>query len=112
MIFGAIVSITVTTAEAELMFPLISLTKRVTVTGLLTSAQEKVFWSSQMDSTLQLSVEPLSMLSAIIDAKPNESRPTVKFVVTTIGAMLSSMVINAVAESMLPETSSTYNVMI
>ena len=104
-------SITVTTAVAELMFPLISLTKSVTVTGLLTSAQEKSYWLNQIVSMLQLSVDPLLRLSAVIKVKPKESSATVKLVVTTVGPMLSSMVISAVVESMFPETSSTYNVM-
>ena len=106
---GATLSSTVTTASAVLTFPFVSVTVSVTVLAP-TFTQLKLAGETLSDAIPQLSLLPLSIWVAVIEALPVASNWTVMDCVTAVGATVSTTVTTAVSVLTLPFTSVTVNV--
>ena len=78
MATGSILSSTVTVAEAEFVFPLWSVTVRLTVFAPKSEQVKSVTSKLKLD-TEQLSVEPLSICPSVIEAFPKASNCIVVF---------------------------------
>ena len=104
-------SLTVITAVFVLsVFPFRSMAKNLTVCGVAVSAQLKILSLMANLNGPQLSVEPLSRLAALTVTVPvAESRNTVMFLVTAVGATASVCLINKLLESKHPFESFTFD---
>ena len=72
VIVGLILSITVTVAVAEAVFPLASVTVKLTVFGPRSAQAKFVFDKLNPNVPEQLSVDPLLTADAVVDAAPDE----------------------------------------
>jgi len=106
---GAMLSWTVTIAVWEALFPLTSITVKITVLSP-TLVQSKEVISNEVLVILQLSKEPLSISEGIILATPFAFSSTTIFLVITVGAILSCTVTVAVWEALFPLISTTVKV--
>jgi len=109
--FGATLSSTVTIVVAVLLLPFTSVTVNVTSFSP-TLLQSNVSLSIAIEAMPQLSFEPLSMSTTVIEISlPNSSNCTVNGAAAMgIGTILSSTVTITVAELLLPFTSVTVRV--
>src|SRR5688500_8959496 len=106
---GATLSSTVTVAVQVEVFPLTSVTVKVTVFGP-TLAQVKLVISKARLWIPHASLLPLSICAAVIVALPDASNCTVMFWQIAVGAILSSTVTVAVQVDVFPFTSVTVKV--
>ena len=102
-------SLTVTTASAVSLFPLLSVTVKVTVL-LPTLAHVNELGETLYEAMPQASVEPSLTCSPVMLNVPLADKFKDKFCVTTLGFVTSDTVTTAVAVSSLPQASSTVKV--
>ena len=86
---GLILSITVTIAVADALFPLASVTVNVTVFAPTFEQSKFVLDKLNPKVPEQLSDEPLFIAAAVVEATPLEFKLTETFCVITVGAWLS-----------------------
>ena len=106
---GLLISCTVTVAMHVSVFPLLSVTVRVTAFGPK-SAQVKAVLSATLVAIPQASFDPLSISFPVIDALPDASNWMVISWHIAVGATLSSTVIVVEHVSVFPAISVTVNV--
>ena len=86
---GDMLSLTVTIAVADAVFPLASVTVNVTVFAPTFEQSKLVFDKLNPKVPEQLSDEPLFIAAAVVEATPLEFKLTETFCVITVGAWLS-----------------------